>query len=111
MNVAIIKYNAGNIFSVDYALKRLGVEPIITADAELLQKADKIIFPGVGEAKNTMQYLEEHHLKDEVDLELQGALCQGRCADGPIVVVDDQIYTKVDRGVMLDLMKKLFPEK
>ena len=62
MNVAIIKYNAGNIFSVDYALKRLGVEPIITADAELLQKADKIIFPGVGEAKNTMQYLEEHHL-------------------------------------------------
>lgn len=41
MNVAIIKYNAGNIFSVDYALKRLGVEPIITADAELLQKADK----------------------------------------------------------------------
>lgn len=57
------------------------------------------------------KYLEEHHLKDEVDLELQGALCQGRCADGPIVVVDDQIYTKVDRGVMLDLMKKLFPEK
>ena len=57
------------------------------------------------------KYLEENHLKDEVDLELQGALCQGRCADGPIVVVDDQIYTKVDRGVMLDLMKKLFPEK
>ena len=57
------------------------------------------------------KYLEEHHLKDEVDLELQGALCQGRCADGPIVVVDDQLYTKVDRGVMLDLMKKLFPEK
>ena len=57
------------------------------------------------------KYLEEHHLKDEVDLELQGALCQGRCADGPIVVVDDQIYTKVDRGVMLDLKKKLFPEK
>ena len=57
------------------------------------------------------KYLEEHHLKYEVDLELQGALCQGRCADGPIVVVDDQIYTKVDRGVMLDLMKKLFPEK
>ena len=57
------------------------------------------------------KYLEEHHLKDEVDLELQGALCQGRCADGPSVVVDDQIYTKVDRGVMLDLMKKLFPEK
>lgn len=62
MNVAIIKYNAGNIFSVDYALRRLGVEPIITADKEILQKADKIIFPGVGEARNTMQYLRENQL-------------------------------------------------
>ena len=62
MNVAIIKYNAGNIFSVDYALRRLGIEPIITADKEILQKADKIIFPGVGEARNTMQYLKENQL-------------------------------------------------
>lgn len=62
MNVAIIKYNAGNIFSVDYALRRLGVEPIITADKEILQKADKIIFPGVGEARNTMLYLRENQL-------------------------------------------------
>ena len=46
MDVAIIKYNAGNIYSVDYALKRLGVTPIITADPELLNKADKVIFPG-----------------------------------------------------------------
>lgn len=58
MNVAIIKYNAGNIFSVDYALRRLGVEAIITADKEFLLKADKIIFPGVGEARNTMKYLQ-----------------------------------------------------
>ena len=56
------------------------------------------------------KYLEEHNLKDDVDVELEGSLCQGRCADGPIVVVDGQVYTKVDRGVMLDLMKKLFPE-
>ena len=62
MNVAIIKYNAGNIFSVDYALRRLGIVPVITADAELLQKADKVIFPGGGEAQNTMQYLKAHHL-------------------------------------------------
>ncbi len=62
MDIAIIKYNAGNIFSVDYALKRLGVTPIITADPEQLRKADKIIFPGVGEAKNTMEYLTRHHL-------------------------------------------------
>ena len=50
MNVAIIKYNAGNIFSVDYALKRIGVTPVITSDKETLLKADKVIFPGVGEA-------------------------------------------------------------
>jgi len=60
--VAIIKYNAGNIYSVDYALKRLGIEPIITADKEILQKADKILFPGQGEAGTTMQYLKEHGL-------------------------------------------------
>lgn len=62
MNVAIIKYNAGNIFSVDYALKRLGVTPIITADHEQILKADKVIFPGVGEARSTMEYLKSHQL-------------------------------------------------
>lgn len=65
MDVAIIKYNAGNICSVDYALKRLGVAPIITADPEILRKADKVIFPGVGEALTTMEYLRTHRL-DEV---------------------------------------------
>ena len=45
MKVAVVKYNAGNIRSVDYALKRLGVEAVITADKEELQSADKVIFP------------------------------------------------------------------
>ena len=62
MNVAIIKYNAGNIFSVDYALKRIGVTPVITSDKETLLKADKVIFPGVGEAETTMRYLKEQNL-------------------------------------------------
>ena len=62
MDVAIIKYNAGNIYSVSYALKRLGVEATITADPELLCKADKVIFPGVGEAQTTMEHLKEHKL-------------------------------------------------
>ena len=44
MKVAVVKYNAGNIRSVDYALKRLGVEAVITADKEELQSADKVIF-------------------------------------------------------------------
>ena len=70
MNVAIIKYNAGNIYSVEYALKRLGIDPVITADKELLQKADKIIFPGQGEATQTMCYLKAHRL-DEVIINLK----------------------------------------
>lgn len=57
VNVAIVKYNAGNIRSVDYALRRLGVEPVITADAAVLRRADKVIFPGVGEAGTTMRHL------------------------------------------------------
>ena len=62
MNIAIVKYNAGNIYSVDYALKRLGVEATITSDKEILMKADKVIFPGVGEAETTMNYLREQNL-------------------------------------------------
>ena len=57
MSIAIIKYNAGNIRSVDYALRRLGVEPVITADEETLRRADRVIFPGVGEAATTMEFL------------------------------------------------------
>lgn len=57
MKVAVVKYNAGNIRSVDYALKRLGIEAEITADKEVLRSADKVIFPGVGEAGTTMNHL------------------------------------------------------
>lgn len=57
MKVAVIKYNAGNIRSVDYALKRLGVKAVITADEAVLRAADKVIFPGVGEAETTMDFL------------------------------------------------------
>ena len=65
MKIAVVKYNAGNIYSVDYALKRLGVEATITSDKELLMSADKVIFPGVGEAETTMSHLRKNRL-DEV---------------------------------------------
>ena len=65
MKVAIVKYNAGNVESVKNALNRLGVEPIISDDAEILQTADKVIFPGVGEASTAMEYLRERKV-DEV---------------------------------------------
>lgn len=62
MKVVIIKYNAGNIFSVVSALQRLGIEPIITDDETVIKNADKVIFPGVGEAGSTMKYLQERGL-------------------------------------------------
>ncbi len=62
MNVAIIKYNAGNIRSVDHALRRLGVEALITDNHETILRADRVIFPGVGEASRTMKYLKEREL-------------------------------------------------
>ena len=64
MNVAIIKYNAGNIYSVYCALERLGVAAVITADKEQIARADKVIFPGQGEATQTMQYLRNYRLDE-----------------------------------------------
>ena len=57
LKVAIIKYNAGNIYSVDYALKRLGITPVITDNADIIRSADKVLFPGQREAGTTMSYL------------------------------------------------------
>lgn len=62
MKVAVVKYNAGNIFSVIHALKRMGVEPLLTDLAEELRKADRVIFPGQGEASSAMHYLRERGL-------------------------------------------------
>ena len=62
MKVAIIKYNAGNIQSVKFALNRIGVVPVLTDSIEEIQSADKVIFPGVGEASSAMKYLNEKAL-------------------------------------------------
>lgn len=62
--VAIIDYNAGNVRSVQYALDRLGVEAVLTRDHQLIREADRVIFPGVGEASSTMRYLKEHGLDE-----------------------------------------------
>lgn len=62
MKIAVIKYNAGNIRSVAFALERLGIDYSITDDVEKIKSADKVIFPGVGEASTTMRYLTEMKL-------------------------------------------------
>lgn len=70
MKIAIIKYNAGNARSVSFALERLGVSPLITDDAEQITNADKVIFPGVGEASTAMNFLKKNNL-DTLIKELQ----------------------------------------
>lgn len=70
MKIVIIKYNAGNIESVNNALNRLGVDAEITADADKIRNADKVIFPGVGEASTTMAYLRANKL-DELIVSLK----------------------------------------
>ena len=65
MNLAIVRYNAGNIQSLLYALERLNITPTISDDPKVLHSADKVIFPGVGEARSAMTYLRERGL-DEV---------------------------------------------
>lgn len=62
MKLVIVKYNAGNIQSVLYALERIGVEALVTDNHNEIQGADKVIFPGVGEASSAMRYLKERGL-------------------------------------------------
>ena len=70
MNVVIIKYNAGNIQSVLFALERISVQATVSDDPELIKTADKVIFPGVGEASTAMNYLKERDL-DEIIVSLK----------------------------------------
>lgn len=62
MNTVIIKYNAGNIQSVQFALERIGVQAIVTDDPDTIRAAGRVIFPGVGEASTAMRYLRERKL-------------------------------------------------
>lgn len=68
--IAIVKYNAGNIQSVKYALERLNTEYVVTDDPKILSSCEKVIFPGVGEASSAMNYLRKTKL-DEVLINLK----------------------------------------
>ncbi|MFA6923090.1 MAG: imidazole glycerol phosphate synthase subunit HisH [Bacteroidales bacterium] len=70
MKIAIIKYNAGNIQSVVFALQGLGIDTVLTDNAEEIKSADKVIFPGVGEASTTMECLKRTKL-DEIIVSLK----------------------------------------
>ena len=66
MKVSIIKYNAGNVQSVLFALERIGINAVVTDNISILKSSDKVIFPGVGEASSAMKYLKEKNLDDVI---------------------------------------------
>jgi glutamine amidotransferase len=74
MNIAIIKYNAGNVQSVQYALQRLGIDAMVTDDHSAIRNADKVIFPGVGNAFSAMESLKEKKLDELIKTLVQPVL-------------------------------------
>jgi glutamine amidotransferase len=114
MKVAIIKYNAGNIRSVDHALKRLGVDAEITDDPGTILSAQKVIFPGVGEAATTMAYLHERGLDRliaSLTMPVLG-ICLGQqlmCkrseeGDTPCIGIFDQVVKRFPKGLKVPHM-------
>ena len=109
MNVAIVKYNAGNIYSVVNALKRLGVEPLLTDDAEQLKQADKVLFPGQGHAGETMDYLRAHRL-DEVIRDLKQPVF-GICVGQQLLCRHSEEGDTDCIGIFDAEVKRFMPEK
>ncbi|MCS3869810.1 glutamine amidotransferase [Chryseobacterium ginsenosidimutans] len=106
--IAIIKYNGGNVNSVQNALNRLSTESIITDDFELIQKADKVIFPGVGEASSTMKILKEKGL-DQLIPTLQQPIL-GICLGMQLMCKSNEEGDTVGMGIF-DINVKKFPAK
>lgn len=106
--IAIIKYNGGNVQSVQNALNRLGTESIITDDFELIQQADKVIFPGVGEASSTMKLLKEKGLDTFIPTLKQPVL--GICLGMQLMCQDNEEGDTSGMGIF-DIRVKKFPSK
>lgn len=108
MKVAVIKYNAGNIRSVTYALERLGLHPLLTDDPEEIFSADKVIFPGQGEASSAMQYLRSRRL-DEVIINLKQPVL-GICVGLQLMCKHSEEGNTACLGIF-DVHVKRFPPK
>lgn len=104
--IAIIKYNGGNVSSVQNALNRLGAESIITDDFELIKNADKVIFPGVGEASSTMKTLKEKGLDRLIPTLKQPVL--GICLGMQLMCKNNEEGNTVGMGIF-DINVKKFP--
>lgn len=109
MKVAVVKYNAGNIHSVDCALKRLGIEAVITADKETLRSADKVIFPGVGEAETTMNHLKANGMDELIKNLRQPVL--GICLGMQLMCRYSEEGTVDCLGIFDTEVKRFVPQK
>ena len=108
MKTAIIKYNAGNIQSVSFALERLRIDFTITDDAEKIKSADHVIFPGVGEASTTMAYLREKRL-DVLIKDLKQPLL-GICLGMQLMCRHSEENDTECLGIFDETVKRFIPE-
>lgn len=108
MSIAVIKYNAGNIQSLSFALERLGVDFDITDDPERIKAADKVIFPGVGEASTTMVYLRERKL-DSLIKELRQPVL-GICLGMQLMCAYSEENDTTCIGVFGETVKRFIPQ-
>lgn len=107
MNLVIIKYNAGNIQSVSFALERLNINFTITDDPEKINSADKVIFPGVGEASTTMKYLKDRKLDQLITSLKQPTL--GICLGMQLMCKHSEEYNTPCLGIFDETVKKFIP--
>ncbi len=109
MKVAIIKYNAGNIRSVSFALERAGICPLVSDEAETLLGADKVIFPGVGEASTAMRYLKEKKLDSVICSLTQPVL--GICLGMQLLCRHSEEGNTTCLGIMPQQVKRFLPAR
>ena len=109
MKLVIIKYNAGNIQSVLYALERIGVEATVTDSPEEINAADKVIFPGVGEASTAMQYLRDKHL-DQLIVQLKQPVL-GICLGMQLLCMHSEENNTKCLGIFDSTVKKFVSTK
>jgi glutamine amidotransferase len=108
LNIVIIKYNAGNIQSVLYALERIGMEAVVTDNVEQIQNADKVIFPGVGEASTAMNYLKVRKL-DSVIKNLEQPVL-GICLGMQLMCARSEENNTPCLGIFDETVKHFAPE-
>lgn len=108
MKVAIIKYNAGNIMSVEFALQRLGIKAKVTADSNEIRSADRVIFPGVGEASTTMSFLREMKM-DKLICDLKQPVL-GICLGLQLMCSRSEEGDVECLGIFPEKVKKFIPE-